>query len=72
MREVFRQFDGCGYVECERGIELPYQVPTEPDFLNFVFKFYRKSQIKKFGGERKRDSRTVTSAFRIHIGAVMA
>jgi len=38
--------NGCSYVECEKGIEIPYQVPTEPDFFILFLNFIAKAKSK--------------------------
>jgi hypothetical protein len=46
-------YNGRGYVACGKEIVISLSNTHEAKFLNFVFKFYHKSQIKKFGGNRK-------------------
>jgi hypothetical protein len=37
--------NGCGYVECGMGVKHLLSNTHEAKFLDFVFKFYRKSQM---------------------------
>lgn len=58
-------YNGCSYVECGKEIVISLSNTHEAKFLNFVFIFLAKSQIKKFGGRRKSDSLPSSHAVRI-------
>ena len=63
--------NGCGYVECEKGIEIPYQVPTEPDFFILFLNFIVKAKSKNLAVNGSVTYERLQPLFALHIGVVV-
>jgi len=62
--------NGCSYVECEKGIAIPYQVPTEPDFFILFLNFIAKAKSKNLAVFGNAAHYQVSTLFALHIGVV--